>query len=383
MSKWNKKPMFVDLDYFNAHLENSACYRTIYYDPRDTDKERMSGYRFLWIDGKHNQHLLYRDRAGTNIVYHLALDLFDLKAKDNYIMEGWEAFRKSLNPYILGCREDIYLENNDDYLDYTTEQYQYCNLDYRDTWIKCYSYDINSCFLSFLDYPLPDNKIKREWSIVENGEIGFNEQFGYLVIVKKGKLARWVFDKRRYKSLSKYAHAMYHKKQKATTEEEKAYWKDCMVKSIGYLKYVNVFLRSAILNYAKARILNAMDEDTVYCNTDSIISLKPRTDLDIGEGLGQFKEEHIDKYYIFRSIGINVWLGEGVKYRGQKKNEIFEDETHYWTYTCDTVIYNIKKNQMVFTGKKGVKTDLWQKPDLKQASTVIDTTQDTTQLGTD
>ena len=221
---------------------------------------------------------------------------------------------------------------------------------------------MNSCFLSFLDYPLPGNKIKREWDIVGSNEIGFIDDMGYLKVVKKGELARWIFDKVKYHSLTSFKHDMYNHKLKSKNEEENEFWKDCIVKSIGYLKYVNVFLRSMILHYAKERILRVMDKNTIYCNTDSIISLKPRSDLDMGTGCGQFKTEHTNQYFIFRSIGITAWLGERLKYRGTKKCYINENEKEYWIYSTETVRYDYEKNKMILTNKKGVKEVLWQKP---------------------
>lgn len=374
MSKFLMKCRFYTLDEFNDFLEMSAPYKIIPYDPRDTEIETIGGYRFLWQDNKMNQHLLFKDHLGTGKAYHVGLDLFDMKERDDDALDGWEAFRKSLNPYILGYKEDIYLPNNDDFLEYKTEQYQSCNLDYADKWLNCYSYDINCCFLSFLDYDLPDNKIKREWSIVESGEIGFIDDLGYLKMVKKGELARWIFNKRKYRSLAKFKHDMYNNRLKSENAEKKEFWKDCMVKSIGYLKYVNVFLRSAILSYAKNRIIRCIDENTIYCNTDSIISLTPRNDLDFGTGCGQFKIEHENKLFIFRSIGINVWLGEKLKYRGTKKSYINENKKEYWIYSVEAVRYDYKLNKMIKTHKKGVKQILWQKPNME-----IVTIQDTIQ----
>lgn len=381
MSNWLKKPKFVSLDDFNKHLKISAPYKLIPYDPRDTEYETIGGNRFVWIDNKQNQHLLYKDHAGDGKAYHLGLDLYDLKERDEDKMEGWEAFRKSLNPYILGYHEgeEIYFKDNEKFLEFKTEQYQWCNLDFANKWLECYSYDINSCFLSFLDYDLPDNKIKAEWRNVQSGEIGFIDDLGYLKMCKKGEYARWIFNKKKYRSLSKFKHVMYNERLKSESQEEKDFWKDCMVKSIGYLKYVNVFLRSAILNYAKARILAAMDENTIYCNTDSIISLKPRNDLDIGINCGQFKVEHEKKLFIFKSIGICVWYKERLKYRGMKKSFIHENKREYWTYSTENVRYDYALNQMIRINKKGVKVILWQKPGYEQQNTETATIQDTTQ----
>lgn len=39
-------------------------------------------------------------------------------------------------------------------------------------------------------------------------------------------------------------------------------------------------------------IKNLMDENTLFSNTDSIVSLVPRPDLKISDNIGDFKIEH-------------------------------------------------------------------------------------------
>ena len=77
----------------------------------------------------------------------------------------------------------------------------------------------------------------------------------------------------------------------------------------------NIFIRLGILYNAAEYIKQFQDEDTVYCNTDSIVSLKRRTDLPLGIELGQFKEEHVNEDFKFIQAGQYQW-GSECHYKG-------------------------------------------------------------------
>ena len=65
------------------------------------------------------------------------------------------------------------------------------------------------------------------------------------------------------------------------------------------------------------KIRSLIDDNTIYCNTDSIVSLKERTDFIIGDGLGEWKIEHKGK---FAYVGFNYqWKEDTVAYRGIPK----------------------------------------------------------------
>ena len=70
-----------------------------------------------------------------------------------------------------------------------------------------------------------------------------------------------------------------------------------------------------VLYHAKMYIQRFIDEDTVYCNVDSIVSLKKRSDLPISDNIGDFKFEHDGDDFKFKQVAIYQW-GDEVHYTG-------------------------------------------------------------------
>ena len=78
--------------------------------------------------------------------------------------------------------------------------------------------------------------------------------------------------------------------------------------SIGYLQNINPFLRASIISYCNSDIESIKDEDTIYCNTDSIVSLKKRKDLSFGKDIGQWK---LEEQGLFAYVGYDYqWYDE-------------------------------------------------------------------------
>ena len=65
-------------------------------------------------------------------------------------------------------------------------------------------------------------------------------------------------------------------------------------------------------------IEDLMDENTIYCNTDSIVSLVPRDDLEIGDDIGQFKEEDKGKMFAYKGFEYQ-WDLQAPTYRSVAK----------------------------------------------------------------
>ena len=84
------------------------------------------------------------------------------------------------------------------------------------------------------------------------------------------------------------------------------------------MKYHNVFIRIAILEYARLYISSLKDENTIMQTVDSIVSLKPRNDLNLGDGLGQFKVEHNNEPFIWKTDAVKKWYYEDTKKTGLK-----------------------------------------------------------------
>ena len=91
---------------------------------------------------------------------------------------------------------------------------------------------------------------------------------------------------------------------------------------VGFLQHRDPYTRAQIVGLANDRILSLIDENTIYCNTDSIVSLTERPDLEIGNDIGQWKVEHRDK---FAFVGYNYQWGTGLpSIRGKPKTDFEE-----------------------------------------------------------
>ena len=179
-------------------------------------------------------------------------------------------------------------------------------------WLKCYSYDVNSSYSYAMLQPLPDTSVEPRLNcILKEGEIGFYNDGGATKEV--GTYVEYAFPLKIY-NFDTYVNTYYEKKKLSEGEKRKL-WKEFLNIPSGMIQRYNIFIRLGILYNAADYIKQFQDEDTVYCNTDSIVSLKRRTDLPIGNELGQFKEEHINEDFKFISTGKYQW-GSECHYKG-------------------------------------------------------------------
>lgn len=144
------------------------------------------------------------------------------------------------------------------------------------------------------------------------------------------RIRKWVIDK-------------YKKKERAkaegnTTEAQK--YKLYMNAAIGCARNDCVFLYVWTVEMSIREITEKEDENTIFTNVDCIYSLTPRTDLDIGNRIGQFKEdERNGKFPIFVS-GLNYEWGD------EKKLRQIPKEIHPY--------YNLEKEEITIKPDKGL-----------------------------
>ena len=200
-----------------------------------------------------------------------------------------------------------------DYLDpgnfsYTNDEYKLKNL-------KCYSYDLNSAYSFAMLKPMPDTSNPRFNSIVGKGEIGFRKGSLLIPVVTEGKYADVVFKLVE----SPYKDFVYKyfilKENEPHGSKERAKYKEILNMATGLLHRYNIFHRLMVLYYAKIYIQKFIDENTVYCNVDSIVSLTERNDLPISNKIGEFKLEHNGDMFKFKQVAIYQWDNE-VHYSG-------------------------------------------------------------------
>lgn len=170
--------------------------------------------------------------------------------------------------------------------------------------IPAYGYDMNAAYGWALKQPMPDTRdIVGEYRDVEEGEIGFGigdqtspkgfTSGGRTVLQMRlpGEAAEIIFPAIE-SPFTKFVDRWYDRKINAETPADKQKAKEMVNFAVGYFQRKNPYLRCAVVDYASRRILSLIDEHTIYCNTDCIVSETERPDLTIGTGIGEFKIEH-------------------------------------------------------------------------------------------
>lgn len=200
----------------------------------------------------------------------------------------------------------------------TAKPFLWKNNDYENQWLEAYSYDINSSYSFAMMKDMPDTSIDPHEGIVKDGEVGFRlDKDDNFVPVFTGTRAIWIFPLIP-SPFVKFVKVWYDKKNNAINKQEKEKAKETLNYYVGYLQKKNPFLRAMILYYANSYIQSCMDENTIYCNTDSLVSLVPRNDLKVGVGIGQFKLEKSGKF-IFKGYNYQ-WNKEPPSIRGVPKS---------------------------------------------------------------
>lgn len=186
--------------------------------------------------------------------------------------------------------------------------FQYSNQIYSNKEYICYSYDANSAYSFAMINKMPDTRIPARINdrIGEN-EIGFYNNGGCSLV--QGQYATYVF-KLVESPYIDYVDHFYNLKSNAKTKPERVHYKFYLNIASGLIHRYNIFHRLAILYYSRDYIQKYSDKDTIYSNTDSIVSLKPRDNLPIGNDLGQFKIEHNGDRFKFIQPGIYQWESE-------------------------------------------------------------------------
>lgn len=200
-----------------------------------------------------------------------------------------------------------------DYLD--PGNFSYINEDYKLKKLKCYSYDINSAYSFAMLKPMPDTEHPKFDAVVGPNEIGFRKNTILTPVVGEGRHADVVF-KLIESPYKEFVYKYYTLKENEPHDSQKrGFYKTILNITSGLLHRYNIFHRLTVLYYAKMYIQKFIDENTVYCNVDSIVSIKKRTDLPISNDIGDFKAQHQDDLFKFKKVGIYQWNNE-VHYSG-------------------------------------------------------------------
>lgn len=198
---------------------------------------------------------------------------------------------------------------------------------------NCVEYDMTSAYAWALTQQIPDTKQEPSFNrIVKNGEIGFRLD-GTITFQGHATIIFPLMDSPFLKFVNKWFGI-----KRYGNEEEKAKAKQMLNFCVGYMQRTNPFIRNTVVERCNMLMKSLIDEHTLYCNTDCLVSEVERNDLEIGCSFGQFHIAHKGK---FAFDGFNYqWNDELPKYRGVPKKwfENFEKKhKRKWTILDDPI----------------------------------------------
>lgn len=303
----NKRTKYCDIVAINKHIKYCYQYRHIIY--KEKQRNETFGIRAYIVDRLKHFEISY-SYGGEPCTY-----IFDKSTgdtEDHQQITGLQAFNV-LNRYTRINR----LIRNKEEAPFSAKPILWNNPKYEGKRVDAICYDMNSAYSYAMLQPMPDTSVPPKAKIIEHGEIGFDldgnrQTSGYSIFVFN------LMDS----PFKKFVNRYYNKKIKAKTKSEKRRAKEYLNFCVGFLQGRDPYTRAQIVGLANDRIKDLIDENTIYCNTDSIVSLTERPDLEIGDNIGQWKVEHKDK---FAFIGYNYQWGFGLpSIRGKPKTDFAE-----------------------------------------------------------
>lgn len=186
----------------------------------------------------------------------------------------------------------------------------------------CIGYDFNSHFASVMIKGIPDYRVEPKKNCeVGDGEVGFKyvlddadgKYFLDIVLQNEG-IADIVYPVMEPpKELKELIKKWYRIKSTTKDKEEKAKAKAYLVQGYTLLGKKFPPIRAYVAGMAGRHISSLMDENTIRCNVDCIVSTVRRPDLEaiIGSGLGQLKIEGRGTFCM-TSVNTYDWIEQGV-----------------------------------------------------------------------
>lgn len=300
----------------NKHLAYVKEFRRCYegdYDPKDKRcllstinafySDKLVKFSLTYKIGKKKAATYLFSKSGGEIEY------------QQYALEAWT----NLNQYYKVPALDMCIWSS-----MSASPYRYTNKKYSGKRVKAWSYDVNSAYAAAMLQDMPDTSKECRSGYIEEGEIGFkllpkfNEEGDMCVaITEVGKYSNYIF-KLMPSPFTRFVEKWYAAKKNAKNKQEKDKAKAMLVCAVGFLQRRNPALRAAIVSYANEFIREKMDENTIYVNTDCIVSICPRDDLEVGDEVGQFKLERDGEDFACNG-DVHQWNLEKPKYPGIPK----------------------------------------------------------------
>lgn len=303
----------------NDYLHKTEIYKTIYATYKEAHKDDVNiKFQPLTRYLKVNRINITLSYKMSGIWYHFQTNL----AKE--YEEGFESSRKAdpTQAYRIFSRVVKPIK----YQQYTITNlggYQNNHIDKKGEYDYAICYDVNKSYFNACKNPMPTEMIDK-YRKPEKGEVGFG--FNGLPIIGPSNVeCVWIFKLEKMPTLEKYFHLYCKKLNNAKDKNEKKFFKDEINFSLGNLSHFNPFLRNMIVWYSNKFIESKVDENTIWSNTDSIVSLVKRPDLEIGTEIGQFKIEHEGRFIHgvtgYQWIDDNVLSNKGVS---KEKVKLYE-----------------------------------------------------------
>ena len=303
----SKRIRYVDFNTINKHLKFCSGHREFHY--REKRSDEFFELKAFMVDRLRYFELSYK-YAGEACTY--IFDKANGDTEDHQQITGLQAYNV-LNRY---TRINRVIEKKED-APFSAIPILWYNKKYEGKRVEAICYDMNSAYSYAMLQPMPDTSVPPKAKYIENGEIGFDlsgnrQTSGYSMYVFN------LMDS----PFKRFVETYYKKKTTAKTKADKRRAKEYLNFCVGYLQHRDPYTRAQIVGLANDRIISLIDENTLYCNTDSIVCLKEREDLELGDGIGQWKVEHKGQ---FAFIGYNYqWNFDIPSIRGKPKTDFYE-----------------------------------------------------------
>lgn len=290
------RKQYVTVKEMNEHLKYVFKYYEVVYRAKEKTETFM---RRAFLEDKMVQFQLTYKKGSYACTYICRKDGEDV----TQATDGGEAFRILSLYYKVPKVDKKYCGRADDG-GLSASPILWHNPKFENQWVEAIGYDLNSAYSAAMLEPIPDtSKPMRAGTIKEGLEIGFEE----VLNPKKNNMSTMLVPK--FKGFSLYIFPLmespfkqfvekwYNKKCNSLPgSKERIKAKGVLNFAVGQLQNVNPFIRATIIGRCNKLIESLIDQDnTLFCNTDSIVTRKPIESLEIGSKCGQWKIEHQGK----------------------------------------------------------------------------------------
>ena len=327
----NKRIVYVsDVKEMNQRIK--FCIENRFYAPtEDYARDKVNRQYYYTLDIKYTKLILrYKPKGETYGEYVFALDGSEKAQQINGAL-AFNLLQRMSNSGVVDLTGNwnYYDSNNDQWLVGHIAGLLWFNPKYEGgRYPNCIEYDTNNSYSYAMLGDIPETKSKpRLNDYVKEGEIGFrltqrgiSEENYLYAIFEPGRYADYIY-KAIPSPFENFVKYYYNKRKKAKDSKEREKIKQILNYAVGYIARKNPFIHSCILSRARYRIEQFIDVNTtLYSNTDSIVSMCPRPDIEelLGDEVGQFHINHKGDF-AYNGSGYQ-WNHDSPSIRGRSKN---------------------------------------------------------------